>query len=82
MTMYYVKGNHIANVGRMVTDALKEKIMNKYEKMAKELERRFVANNGTVEVTPEEAIKIIQYLYGMCRIQKIIESEHGGAELF
>lgn len=52
--------------------------MNKYEKLAEELKDRLIRNNGTVEITPEETMKIIQYLYGMSRIQKISESENGG----
>ncbi len=56
--------------------------MNKYEKLAKELEKRIIENNGTVELSPEEAMKIFQYLLGMSRVQKIVESEYGGSELF
>ena len=56
--------------------------MNKYEKLAKELEKRIIENKGTVELSPEEAMKIFQYLLGMSRIQKIAESEYGGSELF
>ena len=56
--------------------------MNKYEKLAEELSTRLVKNKGKVEITPEEAMRIINYLYGMSRIQVITESEHGGAELF
>ena len=56
--------------------------MNKYEKLANELIKRLVNHKGTVEVTPDETMEIINYLMGMSRIQRIIESEHGGAELF
>lgn len=56
--------------------------MNKYEELADKLSERLVKNKGTVELTPEEAMKIINYLFGMSRIQKITESEKGGAELF
>ena len=48
--------------------------MNKYEKLAEELTRRLVKNTGTVEVTPEEAMTIIQYLLEISRIQEIIEN--------
>ena len=54
--------------------------MDKYEKMAEKLKTRIIENNGTVEVTPEEAMKIMNYLLGMSRIKKIIESEYGGVD--
>ena len=56
--------------------------MNKYEELADKLSVRLVKNTGTVELTPEETMKIINYLLGMSRIQKITESDKGGAELF
>lgn len=56
--------------------------MNKYEELADKLAERLVKNKGTVELTHEETMKIINYLFGMSRIQKITESEKGGAELF
>jgi hypothetical protein len=57
-------------------------IMNEYEKLAIEIQNKLINNNGTVEVTPEEAMKIINCLLGMSRIKKITESKYGGAELF
>ena len=54
--------------------------MNEYEKLAIEIQNKLV-KNGTVEVTPEEAMKIINCLLGMSRIKKITESKYGGAEL-
>lgn len=56
--------------------------MNKYEKLANEIEERIIYNKGYVELTPEEAMRVLNYLRGMDRIQKIAESEYGGAELF
>ena len=55
--------------------------MNEYEKLAIEIQNKLVKNDGTVEVTPEEAMKIINCLLGMSRIKKITESKYGGAEL-
>ena len=55
--------------------------MNKYEKLAETLTERLTKNEGTVELTPEETLKIINCLLGMGRIQTIVESDYGGAEL-
>ena len=58
--------------------------MNKYEKLAQVIIKKIMESKDkdTVELRAEEAMQCLNYLMGMSRIQKIVESDHGGAEYF
>lgn len=49
--------------------------MNKYEKLASDLEEKIIGNKGTVEITPKDAMEIYLCLRRMERIQRMLETE-------
>lgn len=47
--------------------------MDEYERLAEEITKRLVVNTGVIELTPKEALSIVNYLYAMSKIQKILD---------
>ena len=53
---------------------------SKYEKLANKITEKIMTSNGTITLTTEEALEVLNCVLGMSRVMKIAESDHGGAE--